>query len=223
MASLEKRLKELEKLKADGVITDEEYGTRRASIISETTPSEGGRRGGILRWGLIGCLGMFAAVGVMVVVIIVLIVVAVGSSSDLSDLEDTRVSFAEGTSGIVETAGGVTNKVTIDRVIDPAVSDNQFEQPNPGNHFITIAVTIENAGERETTGGDFLLRTVEGFEYDLTFVSGIGAGDLNYLQGLTSGGKTTSVLAFEVPDGSVIEWLKFDPNPFAKGDLYFDN
>jgi hypothetical protein len=33
--------------------------------------------------------------------------------------------------------------------------------------------------------------------------------------GLTSGGKTDVVLAFEVTDGERVQWLKFDPNPFA--------
>ena len=222
MASLENRLKELDKLKSKGTITEDEYQTRRAAIMSDTAPPEQ-KRGGILRWGLIGCLGMFAAVGVVVVGIVVLIIVAVGSSSDLAGRDDVRVSFAEGSSGTVETAGDVKNRVTIDSIIDPAISDNQFSQPADGFHYLTIAMTIENAGERETTGGTFTLRTTDGFEYDQTFVSGIGASDLNFLQGLTSGGKTTAVVAFEVPDESRVEWLKFDPNPFAAGDLYFDN
>ena len=221
MASLEDRLKELDKLKSNGTITEDEYETRRAAIMSDTSPPEKG--GGIFRWGLIGCGGILAALGLFVLVIIVLIIVAVGSSSDLTSLEDTHVPFEEGSSGTVETAGGVTNKVTIDTITDPAISDSQFEQPADEFHYLTIAVTIENVGDNETTGGDVILRTTDGFEYDLAFVSGVGASDLNSLSGLTSGGKTTSVLAFEVPNESTVEWLKFDPNPFAKGDLYFDN
>ena len=223
MANLEKRLKELDKLKEKGVVTDEEFATRRAALISEASEPEGGsRRGGLLRWGLIGCLGMFAAVGVVVVGIIVLILVAVGSSPDFSAGEDTRVAFSEGSSGVVETAGSVKNKVTIERITDPAVSSSSFSQPDPGFHYMTIAVTIENVGERETTGFDVTLRTTDGFEYDDTLIVGLDS-DLNYLQGLTSGGRVTSIIVFEVRDGSTIEWLKFDPNPFAAGDLYFDN
>ncbi len=49
MASLEQRLKELDKLKAKGTITEEEYQSRRAAIVSDaSTPPQ--RRGGIFRW-----------------------------------------------------------------------------------------------------------------------------------------------------------------------------
>lgn len=222
MPSLEDRLKELDKLKGKGTITEEEFQTRRSAILSDTSPP-GQRRGGIFKWGLLGCLGIFAAVGVIVVGVIVLIIVALGSAaSDLSNLEDTRVAFADGTSGTVETAGDVMNKVTIDMIIDPATSNNQFEQPAAGCRYMVVSVTIENVGESETTGGDFTLRTTDGFEYDNTFVSGVGASDWNTYKGLTSGGKTIAVLAFEIPEGATVEWLKFDPNPFAGGDLYFD-
>lgn len=221
MASLEKRLKELDDLKAKGVINDDEYQARRAAIVSDTgSEAEGRRRGGIFRWGLIGCLGIFAAIGIVVVLGIALLVVAVGTSD--TTLEDTHVALADGSSATVETAGDVKNKLTLDAITDPAISTNEFEQPQSGSHYLTLTVTIENVGERETTGGDFKLRATDGTEYDQTFISGVGATDLNFLQNLTSGGKTTAVLVFEVKDGSEIEWLKFDPNPFAEGDLYFD-
>jgi len=163
---------------------------------------------------------MFAAVGILVVVVIVVIAAAAGGSSP--SLKDTRVPLAEGSSGVVTTAGKVTNKITIEKITDPASSTNQFERPAAGKHYIRIALTIENVGTKETTGGDFLLRTTDGFEYKQAFISGVGATDLAFLQNLTSGGKLSAVIAFEVADGSIIQWLKFDPNPFAKGDLYFD-
>jgi hypothetical protein len=75
---------------------------------------------------------------------------------------------------------------------------------------------------QHTTGVDVKLRAEDGTEYDEAFLSGVGATDLNGLKSLTSGGKTDAVFAFEVKDGTTVRWLKFDPNPFAKGDLYFD-
>lgn len=223
MSSIQDQLKDLERLKKKGVITDDEYQVRRTAILNDTSvaPSKGGA-GGIFKWGMIGCVVMLAGLGLVLVLAIVVIAAAVSSSDSIGG-DDTRVAFSEGTSGTVETAGDVKNRVTITKITDPAVSDNQFEQPQPGFHYLTVAVEIENAGERETTGGSFLLRTTDGFEYDNTFVSGVGASDLNSYQQLTSGGRTNAVLAFEVRDGSVVEWLKFDPNPFASGDLYFDN
>ena len=221
MASLEKRLKELDKLKAKGTITEDEYQTRRAAIIAESAaPAEKPKRGGIFRWGLLGCLGILAVIGGFFVLVIVIVVLALSGATDTH--KDVHATLAVGSSGTVTTAADVKNKVTIDAITDPAVSTNQFEQPQAGYHYVTFAVTVENVGERETNGVDVILRTADGFEYDEDYVSGVGASNLNVWQGLTSGGRTNGVLAFEIRDGSTIEWLKFDPNPFAKGDLYFD-
>lgn len=181
---------------------------------------------GFFRWGCGGLLGL------IVIVVIVVVVSSSGSKNNTSTSggstsgpasgKDVREAFAEGSSATVKTAGEVTIKLTIDKITDPAVSTNQFEKPAAGNRFLTVAFTIENAGQRESRGGDFLLRTADGFEYKQKFVSGVGAGDLNALQTLTSGGKVKTVIAFEVPEGAMVQWLKFDPNPFASGDLYFE-
>jgi hypothetical protein len=130
--------------------------------------------------------------------------------------------MAPGSSGEVTTAGDVKNRVTLNAITDPAPSSNEFEQPQAGFHYVTFSLTIENTGEKETTGVDVLLRATDGTEYQQTFVSGVGATDINTLQSLTSGGKTDAVIAFEVKDGTTFDWLKFDPNTFAPGDLYFD-
>ncbi len=146
----------------------------------------------------------------------------IAAGSGAGSHKDVHVAYAEGSSGTVTTAGGVKNKVTINKITDPATSSNSFEQPKPGNHYMTVAVTIENVGSKETTGVDTKLRMTDGTEYGQTFASGIGASDLNSIKSLTSGGKTDAVFAFEVKDGLTIQWLKFDPNIFATGDLYFD-
>lgn len=224
MASIKDQLSQLDQLKNDGLITDAEYQAKRDALLDDATSrsvsEKKGRRGGILKWGLLGCLGMFAAVGAAFVGLIVLIIIAVGSGA--GDHKDVHVAYAEGSSGTVTTAADVKNRVTITKITDPAQSTNQFQQPAAGKHYLTIAVTIENAGSRETTGGSFTLRTADGTEYDNTVVSGVDASDINFLQGLTSGGRTQAVIAFEVADGQKVQWVKFDPNPFAAGDLYFD-
>jgi hypothetical protein len=190
--------------------------------MQETQPSQppksGSVIGSIFKWGAIGCIAIVGGFVVLAVLIIAVIAIAVGGGGGT---DDVRVTLAEGNSGEVTTALDVKNRVTLVRVTDPARSTNQFEQPQPGFHYVTFALTIENTGERETTGVDVLLRTTDGTEYRQKFVSGVGATDISTLQRLTSGGRTEAVIAFEVRDGSQIEWLKFDPNPFAKGDLYF--
>jgi hypothetical protein len=224
MASLKDRLKELDRLKKSRTITADEYQTGRAAALSDTSSlPDKGRGDGIFKWGLLGCLGVFAVVAILVVGLIVIVVIVVtGVGSAGTDLKDVHVSYAEGSSGTVTTAANVKNHVTITKITDPAQSTNPLEQPAAGKHYMSIAVTIQNVGISETTGGDFKLRGTDGTEYDNTFVSGVGTSDLAFLKGITSGGRTDAVIAFEVADGQKVQWLKFDPNLFAKGDLYFD-
>lgn len=223
MANLDKRLRDLDQLKERGTITEEEYQRRRTMVVDEEAGKKrGGPLGTILKGGAIGCLAIVGGFILLVVVIIVLIAVAVGGGGS-SDLKETRVPYQDGSVGTVETAGGVKNKVTITKISDPAPTEDQLFQPDAGYRCIALDITIENAGTKETLGGDFLLRARDGFEYDPEFLKCAGASELNLLlQNLTSGGKTSGVLAFHVPEGAEVEWLKFDPNPFAKGDLYFD-
>ncbi|HUF52672.1 MAG TPA: DUF4352 domain-containing protein [Dehalococcoidia bacterium] len=222
MANLESRLRDLEKLKERGTITDEEYERKRATIIDE----DAGRKGGgvvgtVLKGGAIGCLSIVGGFILLIVVIVAIIAIAAGGSGGEND--DVRVAYSAGSSGTVETAGSVINRVIIDEIYDPAPADSQLFQPDEGFRCIALDITIENAGERETTGGDFLLRARDGFEYDPEFLKCAGASELNLLlQSLTSGGRTNGTIAFHVPLDAEVDWLKFDPNTFAKGDLYFD-
>jgi hypothetical protein len=225
MADTKKRLNEAQKLLKQGVITEAEYEQRRQAILADTSAAKGSTAGGILKVGGIGCLSIIGGFVLLIVIIGVILVAAGGGGGGSTGGDDTRAAFAEGSSATVETAGNVKVKWTIDRIADPATSDNQFEQPASGNHYLVVGLTAENAGEPETNGSitSFRLRTRDGFEYERTFVSGVGAGiDTDVAQNLTSGGKVSGAIVFEVKDGSEIEWLKIDPNPFAGGDLYFD-
>jgi hypothetical protein len=198
----------------------------RDPAMAMTAPAKKG--GGFLKVAGIGCGGFLA----LVIAIVVIAAAAAGGGSDSNDVgsdgggvkqgADTHVTLAEDSSGTVKTAGDVTVQVTVEQIIDPATSQNQFEKPAEGHHFVVFELLVENAGKKETHGIDFLLRTAEGFEYKRKFVVGFAAGELAEVLNLTSGGKAKAVIAFEVPDGATIQWLKIDPNPFAKGDLYFD-
>jgi len=223
MTNLDNRLRDLEQLKERGTITEDEYQRRRAAVIDEEAGRKrGGPLGTILKGGAIGCLAIVGAFIFLSVVIAAIIVVTMSGGGE-SHREDARVAYEDGSSGTVETALGVKNKVTITKISDPAPTEDQLFQPDAGYRCIALDITIENAGERETLGGDFLLRARDGFEYEPEFLKCAGASELNLLlHSLTSGGKTSGVLAFHVPEAAEVEWLKFDPNPFAKGDLYFD-
>src|ERR1035437_8618536 len=86
---LERRLAELDKLRAKGILTDEEYASRRAAIVAspEATVAvkEGGSKArGIFKWGFFGCLGMIGAITAFFVVIAVIVAAAGGGSSSNS-------------------------------------------------------------------------------------------------------------------------------------------
>jgi hypothetical protein len=122
----------------------------------------------------------------------------------------------------VKTAGDVSMKLTLEKVTDPAVSTNPFVRPAQGNRYIAFTFTVENIGQKEAYVGTFKLRTTDNFEYDRAIAIGVAEPSLDALQNLTSGGKTRGSVVFEIPTNAQVQWVKFDPNPFAKGDLYFD-
>ena len=213
MPGIEDRLRDLERLRENGAITDDELQERRKAVLAQYTASRPKNKGGrIFIWGLMGCVGILAAIG--------LAVVAVGGRSSGTD---AHAAFAQGASATVSTAGSVKLKLTISKITDPATSSNEFEQPKSGDRWVTIALVIENVGSAGSDGGAFTLRTKDGSEYDQTYVSGIGANDLRFLEDLISGDKRNGVVAFDIPQAAKVDWLKFVPNPNAKGDLYFDN
>jgi len=177
IADTERRLKDAQRLLQQGVITEAEYESRRQAILADTSGSKGSVAGGILKWGGIGCLSIIGAWTLVLGVIFFIITVA-GDEGSTTGGTDTRAAYAVGSSGTVETAGSVKVKVTIDSITDPALSTNEFVQPQPGNHYVAIGLTVVNAGERETKGAitGFRLRARDGFEYERAFVSGVGSG-----------------------------------------------
>jgi hypothetical protein len=153
-SDLEKKLGDLAALKSRGVITDDEYETRRAALLSDTSAGEqrGRRGGGIFKWGMMGCLGIFAAFGLLVIVAIALLAAAVGSSADKAKDSggDVRVALAQGAAGEIapDGNGSKKSKVTIVQVVDNAQSTNQFQQPAEGKKYWAVEVEVENVGTR---------------------------------------------------------------------------
>lgn len=129
--------------------------------------------------------------------------------------QDVRVPLAKSNQGTQE-----GQRVTILGIADDAKSDNQFEHPSAGNKYIAMTVLIENVGSKETLPGTWKLRSDTDFEYGDSIAVGFGPS-LPYTT-LTSGGKTQGVVVFEVPQTAKMKWLKYDPNQFSNGDLYFD-
>ncbi len=229
-SQLENRLKELDKEKSRGILTDEEYAARRAAIITAAgeAPAKGGAARGIFKWGVFGCLGIFAAAGALVIAVIVIFVVALGSAAnDLDDGGgsggDVHVALAEGASGVISPAGLGSKKaeVTILKVVDGAAPGNEFFKAAAGKKYLGIEVLVENVGTQEITSPDWKLRDSKDFEHDRAFFSDIGP-NLETLFNLTPGAKLQGWVVFEIDADAAVKWVRADPNVFLKNDLYFD-
>lgn len=225
--ALEKRLAELDALRERGVITPEEYDARRAAIIADaSTPAPAEKkRGGIMKWGLLGCLGIFAVIGLLFVGLIVLIAAALsGAGDDEEDLGgDVHVPLAQGSVGEIapENNGSKRAKVTILEIVDGAQSSNEFLKPDPGMKYYALRVEVENVGTREVNSLDWKLRDSNDGEHDRAFVTGL-TPSLEVVYNLTPGGKVNGWVVFEIPENTTPKWIRADPNLFLAHDLYFD-
>lgn len=230
MASeLEKQLKELEKSQKKGVLTEEEYQQRRAALIANGAhrPVTAGKSGP-LKWGFMGCLGIIGAIFVFFLVIALLI--SAGSGGDDDDTpaapeeRDVRVALAVNSSGTIAPDGNDQDKsqVTILQIVDGAQSTNQFTQPADGKKYYAIEVVVENVGTSEVSSLDWKMRDSNDNELSRAFVSGVGEELEVFYSDLTPGGKKQGWVVFEVDTTATAKWIRADPNPFLKNDLYFD-
>ena len=227
-SATEKLLDELDQLAAKGRISPEEYEARRGAIIAgNIAPAAEKKGGGIFKWGLLGCLGILAAVGLFFVVLIVAIGAAIDDAADDEPDSggDVHVTLAPGASGVIapEGNGSKKSKVTILQIADNVPSANQFIQPQPGKKGIGFEVEVENAGTAQVTSLDWTLRDTTDQEHDRTFWTGAegAAIDIAYSD-LTPGGKKRGWVYFEADPAAGIRGLRADPNPFLANDLYFD-
>lgn len=235
--NLEQQLRELDRLKARGVITDDEYQSRRAAVLASTEAAiavkEGGSAAkGIFKWGFFGCFGVIGAI-VAFVVVIAIIVAAAGGGDDDDDAGapgavgankgDVHVTLAPGASGEIAPDGNAARrvKVTIVQVTDNVRSSNSVETPGAGMKWWGVEVIVENVGTKEVTAVDWKLRDSQDGEHNQEFVFFAGQ-PLEGVYDLTPGGKTQGWVFFEIPAGATVKWLRADPNIFLKNDLYFD-
>lgn len=86
--------------------------------------------------------------GVLIVVTAVMLIVAACSDTETksSDGGNGSVNSAPLTPGSSIKVGSAT--ITLNEVVDPFTSRNQFIQPKPGERFVAVDVTITNDGEK---------------------------------------------------------------------------
>jgi hypothetical protein len=136
---------------------------------------------------------------------------------------DVHVPLAVGASGEIAPAGNDNkrSRVTILQIVDNAVSSNRFEQPQQGKKFWAVQVEHQNVGTAEVNSLDWKLRDSKDTEVDRKIVLGLGEM-LDVAYTLTPGGKRTGWVVFEIDSDAQPRWLRADPNPFLRNDLYFD-
>jgi len=232
-SNLEGQLKELEELHKKGVLSDDDLATRRATLLTAPAAAVVVTKKGGFPIFRVGCLGVIA----LVVVIIIVAVASSGGGSSSSDVAasgggtpkagtnkgDVHVILAPNASGDIapEGNGDKKTRVTILQIVDGVKSTNSFETPGAGKKWIGFEVQLTNVGTAEVTGMEWKLHDSADFEHDSTFVD--GAGDaLDEFANLTPGAKTQGWIFFEVASDAATKWLRADPNPFLKNDLYFD-
>jgi hypothetical protein len=135
---------------------------------------------------------------------------------------DVRVALANGATGTVTTVEQEqkTHRVTITGISNNAKSTNPVEQPHAGNRYYVLQVTVENIGANSINAGPWTLHTADGREFNQVIVTGVG--DPPDSSSLAPGGKTAGYIIFEIPAAATVQWVRYDPNPYVKGDLYFD-
>jgi hypothetical protein len=226
----EELLDELDKLVEKGRITPEEYQSRRAAILANpaapAAPEKKGG-GGIFKWGFLGCLGIFAAIGILGVLFIVIIAAALSGAADDEDDSggDVRVALSNGASGEIaaEGNGSKRSKVTILQFVDNVQSTNQFVQPAEGKQWVGFEVVVENVGSKQVGSLDWTLRDSKDQEHNREYVVGATGSHVDVVYSdLTPGGKKQGWVYFEIDADATVKWLRADPNPFLAYDLYFD-
>lgn len=214
----------------------DDAGRLEIAVRGATTPTGQpvvAKKGGFGRFATIGCGGLLG-----LVVLIVIIVAASSSSGDDrkgatssgataqpgTNKGDVHVPLAAGSTGEIAAEGNANKKsrVTIVAINDNARSTNQFSQPPAGKKYYAVQVTVENAGTAEVSSLDWKLRDSKDNELDDKIaVAGLGEM-LDPVYTLTPGGKKSGLIVFEIDADAAPKWLRADPNPFLKNDLYFD-
>ena len=218
MSEIEERLRELQQLRANETITEEEYRDRREAILDQLARVEAPSTK-----GLNALQRVYLILGVMALVTIALfigfwvfsVVVAVFSTwtgTGTSSMAGSISTYQAPSSSQVNNEG-IGAQVTIEWIGDPAISATGEGEASTGKRYIAIQMAVENVGQRDLKAADFRLRTWDGDEFEPKPVPDIGASDLGFLKNVLIGERRAGVIAFEVPEGAAVQWLRFRSNP----------
>lgn len=111
-------------------------------------------------------------------------------------------------------------KVTVNQILDPATTDSEIFQPEPGNRYWAFEVTMEATGDTTVNTGVWTLRTTDGAEYTNVMLTGVGE-DIFY-ESIDAGQSVTGVVVFQIPEDAQVESVTLDPNIYVGSDLIFE-
>ncbi len=210
------RLKEIERLRTEGVLTPARYHEERSNLIDELVAS---------RWLSWRATGVGFGAGCLTLILIPIIIVGALIATDTDDESafpddpDIHVDLADGSAATIPSWDESDNLVTLLEVADPAPVD-PTSLPRPGYRFVHVKARIERSGNGDGfgIGGDFATSFQIGAENVNTAATGVIENEID----LTNASSIDVDLTFEVRDDADIEWLRYNPNSFA-GSIYFDD
>jgi hypothetical protein len=216
VSEIEERLRELQQLRANETITEEEYRDRRETILDQLSRVEAPSTK-----GLNALQRVYLILGVMALVTIVLfigfwlfaVVLAVFPTGTGTSSMTGSISSYQAPSSSQVNNESIGAQVTIEWIGDPAISTTGEGKASTGKRYIAIQMAVENVGQRDLKAADFRLRTWDGDEFEPKLVPDIGASDLSFLKNVLIGERRAGVIAFEVPEGAAVQWLRFRSNP----------
>lgn len=102
-------------------------------------------------------------------------------------------------------------ELLVNSVVDPYTPSDEFSQPDAGNRYVVLDVSITNVSSdsQDYNSYDFKLRDSDSFQYDSTYSDvqqELSSGSL--LAGETIRGR----LSFQVPESAQLTRLVFEPN-----------
>lgn len=102
-------------------------------------------------------------------------------------------------------------ELLVNSVVDPYTSSDEFSQPDAGNRYVVVDVSITNvsSGTQDYNSYDFKLRDSDNFQYDSTYSDvqqELSSGSV--IAGETIRGK----LSFQVPQSARLTRLVFEPD-----------
>ena len=133
--------------------------------------------------------------------------------------EDTAAPAASGVLNESVSAGDF--ELLVHSIDDPVAGESDFFEPEPGNRWLAIEVSLTNIGSATQDYGsfDFKVKDAENFEYGQLFIDlaqSLDSGTL--LAGETVRGR----IGFEVPESATVVRLIFEPDFFGEGRIDVD-